>query len=330
MFLYRDIFKKSFKISWRYKHLWFFGLFATLIAGSGKYNMPFSRMGEAWNNNVFASLATLTKDGSFFKTLFSNLKMLYAQDMVSASIYTVMGLVFIFLFLFLLWLAVVSQVGLIHNVAEVLKEKSKSSPTLKKGIGAGVKNFWPVLVLNLFLNSLIIFFAALIGLPLLFIGTENVGYVSLLYLILFIIFIPVALILSFLLKYAVCFIVIKGEKFTNSIVHAWKLFVKNWLISIEMALILFLFDVMFIVALAFIILILAIPYLFIAFGFSYLVSQNLFLMLFVFGIFLSILIVIWAGSVITTFKLASWTNLFMYITTKKGIAKILRLAGRSK
>lgn len=330
MFLYRDIFKQSLKVSLRYKHLWFFGLFATLIGGTGKYNMPFSRMSEDWNNNFFASFANLAKDGELLQSIFINLKLLFAQDIVSAYIYTVFGLIFVALFFFLTWLAVVSQVGLINNASEIFDKKSKVKPTIKKGISVGVKNFWPVLGLNLFINALIVFLAALIGLPLIFITPESSTFVSLLYLVLFIVFIPMALIFSFLLKYAVCFIVIKGDKFVDAIVRAWKLFLKNWLISVEMALMVFLFEIVFIMVLVLLILILAIPYLFFAFGVSYLISQNIFLMLFYFGIFLSIMLIVWVGSFITCFKFTAWTNLFVHLTTKGGLSKIVRMAGKLK
>lgn len=330
MFLYRGILKKSLAITWRHKYLWFFGLFASLLSGAGRYNMSFSRVSKNWDESFFANFVHLTKSGVFNANTFSNLGLLFKQDPISTTVYIVFSLIFITLSLFLLWLIIVSQIGLVNNSAKIIKNNKGKKTTIREGVDAGIKNFWPVLGLNLIINSLIGFLAILIGLPLIFITVRSGGGIDLLYFVLFIIFIPLALIFSFLLKYAICYIVIKGKSFIDSIGAAWRLFIENWLISIEMAFILFFIDVLSILALGLAILILAIPYLFIAFGLSSLVSLNLFWILLILGIVLIILLVILAGSVIACFKLVAWTDLFINLTGKGGLSKIIRLAEKIK
>jgi len=330
MFLYREILKKSLAITWRHKYLWFFGLFASLLSGAGRYNMSFSKANEDWSNNYFANFARLIKEGMLNGSSLPNLGMLFKQDPVSATIYIVFSLIIIVLSLFLLWLVIVSQIGLISNAAKIIKNNKGKKTTIREGVDAGTKNFWSVLGLNLSINVLIYFIAILIGLPLIFITARSGGNVDLLYFIMFIIFVPLALILSFLLKYAVCFIVIKGKNFIDSFVAAWKLFVKNWLISIEMAFILFFVDILFVLALGLVILVLAIPYLFIAFGLSSFISLSLFWIMFVLGIIISIAIIIVGGSALTSFKLVAWTDLFINLTGKGGLSKIIRLTEKMK
>lgn len=326
MFLYRNILKKSLALTWRHKYLWFFGLFASLLSGAGRYNMSFSRMSKDWSSNYFANFARLVRTGVLNGDILSNIGLLFRQDPISTTIYLVFSLIIVVLSLFLLWLVIVSQIGLINNSAKIIKNNKKKKTTIKEGVEAGTKSFWPVLGLNLVINTLICFLAILIGLPLIFITIRSGGGIELLYFILFIIFIPIALILSFLLKYAICFIVIRGRSFINSIGDAWRLFVKNWLISIEMAFILFFIDILFVMVLGLVVLVLAIPYLFIAFGLSSLISLNLFWVMFVLGIVLAIFLVIVAGSMLTCFKLVAWTDLFINLTGRGGLSKIIRFA----
>ena len=41
------------------------------------------------------------------------------------------------------------------------------------------------------------------------------------------------------MKYAIAYVVIKGSGFVEAVKLGWQLFVKNWLVSLEMAFILF-------------------------------------------------------------------------------------------
>lgn len=327
MFLYRDILKKSLKISWNHKYLWFFGLFASLLGGSGNFRMSFSKMGEDWNRNFFASFIHVMKSGSFNGGVFSNIGRLFTKDPFSATVFIVFSLAFIVLALFLLWLAIVSQVGLVNNSAKTIKSSDNDKKTtIREGLNVGMQYFWQTLSLNLIVSSAIFFLVVFIGLPLIYLTANASTAVNLLYFLSFIIFVPLALILSFLLKYAICFMVIKKEKAVDSIGRAWKLFINNWLISIEMALILFFVDILFIFALGLAALVLAIPYLFIAFGLASLVSINLFWIMFTVFIVCMIFLVIAGGSFLTTFKLTAWTDLFIHISGKGGISKIIRFA----
>ena len=59
---------------------------------------------------------------------------------------------------------------------------------------------------------------------------------KLLFVFLFLIFVPVVVIISFVAKYAICYVVIKGYSLKKALAKAWKLFLDNWIISLEMSL----------------------------------------------------------------------------------------------
>ena len=320
MFLYRDILKRSLAITFTHKNLWFFGIFASLLGGVSQYAMAMSRSPEDWTTNIF-----------------SNLVRLFKFDPTAAIIFSTFILIVLVVSLFIFWLAIVSQGGLINNAAAIIKNSGKKeSVPARDGLEKGIKKFWPVLCFNLIGASLTCFFAALVGTPLVFMTVGADASVFLLYILLFILFIPLALMISFFIKYSICFSVIKDRKLVDAFIDGCRLFGKYWLVSLEMALILFIIEFIFIVILGLIVLTLAIPYVFVAqivsLAFFVVVGgYNLSQLLLTAGLFFALLAVVLGGAIITTFKTVAWTDIFISLVDKKGgLAKLERLAAGLK
>ncbi len=327
MSLYRKIFKKSLFITWNNKYLWFFGLFAAVLGAIGKYEVSLNKISgdlqegllpwfsSLWNSEIFASISW----SSTVETFQAN----------PVSFFIIIGLFLILLILavFFIWLTIISQVGLINNSAEAFKtNKKRTKSGIKEGVLAGVKNFWPALGLNVIIKTLVYILFALLALSFIAVTTGvNSQLVGVTYVILFIVFIPLALILSLLLKYAVCFLVIKQEKFLKSLEKSWHLFINNWLVSIEMAAILFVFQFLLTGALILIMLTFSIPFVLLA-----LLTANFFVSAFSlvinFSLLLGIILMFFFGAIFTTFAISSWTGLFLELSGNKNVlSKIIRL-----
>jgi hypothetical protein len=335
MFLYRDVLKKSVSIAWNHKNLWFFGIFASLLGGLGQYTMSLSNSPEDWSANIFSALATFFENGN--GDMLHNWLHLFQTNMLSAAVLTLFIILIAAFFLFLLWLAVVSQIGLFNNAAMIIRGGSRrEAMPIKHGIQKGNENFWPVLCLNILGSALTCFFSALIGLPLVFLTPYASSWVFLLYVLLFLIFIPLSLSVSFFVKYGIAYVVIKDRKFVDSLKDGFRLFNKYWLISLEMALILFIIDFLSIFFLAVSLMALAIPYIFatrvIALSFFVLTGWAGFLAISAaIGIFLALSLLILMAAFLTTFKTAVWTDIFINLVEKKGgTAKLERLAAGLK
>jgi hypothetical protein len=326
MSLYRRIFKKSLSITWNNKYLWFFGLFAAILGGLGKYELSLNKFGNDLEEGVFPWLASLFQGGILSNITWSGLGTAFKSDPVSMVI--ILGLVLILLILgvFFVWLSIVSQIGLINNSFEIFKTgKTKSKLGIKDGVEAGIKNFWPVLGVNFIIKTAVYILFLLLAAPLVALAVgPGAQIASLFYVILFIIFIPLALILSLILKYTVCFLVIKEEGFVDSLVKSWKLFLDNWLVSIEMGAILFALQFLLTGALILLMLTLSIPFAFfglLAAGFS----VSAFFLIISLGLLVGIILMFLFGAIFTTFEISSWTGLFLELTGKKNIlSKIIR------
>jgi hypothetical protein len=322
MFQYRNILKQALSITWRNKYLWFFGLFATLLGGGGEYEIISRGFSGDTAQTLFPNFNRLAETGIFHWQTFSNFATIFKTNPGSAIVLFLIAIIIIALSLFLIWLMVISQTALVSNSAKIING-AKNSLGIRDGVRSGIKHFWPVFGLNIIIKTIIYLAFALIGLPIILSKSPLVNY---LYIILFIILIPLAIIFSFVVKYAIAFVIIKKDNFINSIREGWKLFTKNWLVSVEMAFILFFISFFAGLIIILSILILIVPFLFLAIILYELTSVIGFWLIIITGLIALFCIIILGGAALTTFQISAWTNLFLKLTNQGGASKIIRIA----
>lgn len=326
MFLYRNIIKESFKITWCNKYLWFFGLFAALLGNGYEHEVFVKIFSGNTEQSYFPGLSSLVETGIFSTGTFSNIGRLFIEEPFTLLMVLLVGLIIMSLLAFLVWITIVSQVALVNNVAEIRARKKNN---FQGGISAGARHFLPVLGLNVVLKLGIGLLFALLGLPLvLSINRSSLLTANIMYGILFIVFIPLAIAVSFVVKYAIAYIVIRGVNFFEAIKSGWQLFIKNWLVSLEMALLLFFINFSIGLILIFFFLILAVPLLFLAFLFKQLalLAGLWLIVVLAFIIFFVLLAVV--GASLATFQISAWTNLFIELTGKGGVSKVVRIMSK--
>ena len=324
--VYRPIFKKAWEITKQNRFLWVFGLFAALAGNGGIYEILIKGFGrivsEGEANLMTSKWAWLT---NFFS--FPRLEDLYVRSPLFVSLLWVLFFVILAALAFLIWIIVTSRGALVSSIKKIATRKKTD---LHEGWTEGKKYFWPVLGLNLLSKALTFGLLILITVPaMLFLTGQggNVGLDLFLYILAFVIFTSLALFISFMAIYATCFVVMENKPFAESIRLSWKMFIKNWLISIEMALLLFGITIAAGVGIILFTLLYMIPVALLLFAFSYLeltIGFWLIAFLATLGWFLALF---FAGAIISTFQFSSWTLLFIEINKKKIWSKLLRFVG---
>ncbi|MDD5031830.1 MAG: hypothetical protein PHR36_02170 [Patescibacteria group bacterium] len=326
MSLYRNLLKQALSLTWRHKYLWFFGLFATLLGGSGEYQILARGIGGDTAQNFFPSFSWIKETGIFSQNGLANMGVLLKNDPFSAITLIIASLIILALAIFLVWLVIISQTALVNNSAEIISGKKGLPAGIKRGVAAGTKYFWPVLGLNIIEKAAVCLAFFLISLPIVFWTTGiNSTAAASLYLILFIILIPLAIIFSFIIKYTLCYVVIRGSRLGSAIKEGWQLFTKNWLVSVEMAFILFFINFLAGLAIILIVLILIAPFLFLALIFYKILSLIGFWLIIMIALIVLLTIIISGGAALTTFQTASWTGLFIELINRGGTSKIERI-----
>lgn len=322
MFSYRLILKQALQITLKYKYLWLFGLFAALTAagGSWEYNILIQGFGKNVIDSSYLQLEKILAVLDLMANFGDGLITLITSDIWSIlNALTLILLTGLLLFCFI-WLSISSQGALINALKNILKGKQKNQIiSYRENLTVGHKNFWPVLMMNILIKFLIVFAFFIISIPLLLLALKDVSGLAFIYVVLFVLFVPLATGFSLMMKYAISYQIFEEYGFFKSIEKAYKLFKKNWLISLEMAVILFLIS--FAVALVFA-----------------LIASIIFLPLFITGlvinapwltwtiIYLVIALTIFFGALLSTFQISAWTGLFFHLKEKGGaLAKLERL-----
>jgi hypothetical protein len=324
MNLYRNILKRAWEITWKFKYLWFFGLFVALLGNGGEMEI-ISRSFDINNSEGFFSGFgdIFTSTGIFSRGVFGNIGNLAVHDPFNLFMVILLILIMALLTIFVIWLMVVSQAAIVNNTACIVADKGHN---LKDGLLAGIKKFWPVFGLNVLVKFIIMFIFFLISLPFLVsYSHSSVFSATLVFIISYLIFIPAAIIMSFIIKYSIGYSVIKNYNFIEALKSGWNLFLRNWLVSLEMAFILFFINFFAGLLLIILLLILATPFLFFALLFikTALIFNFWLLAIFAFVLFLAVIIVV--GSALAVFQTSSWTGLYIELIGRGGISKLVRM-----
>lgn len=318
--LYRKILSHAFSFSWQNKYLWFFGLFAAIV-GSGGYEI----VGQSLSSSsvTVETLNELMATGAFNANFFHNLtKVAMEKPLVLLAIFFMFSII-IAAVIFVLWLATVSQAAIVNNFSLF---SVKKETTFQVGLKAGFKNFWKVFFLNLLEKIVILLVLMIVNLPLIFtIFYTKSPFTSVSYILLFVLFVPLLLILSLLVKYAIAYVVIKNETLPQSLKRAFQLFKDNWIISIEMACLMFVISFVFAILIIILISVYVLPFSFIVgmsgLSFGPVVSLVVIFLLALIGIIFLVI----AGSFMSVFQISAWTDLFIEITGRGGESKFERL-----
>jgi len=322
MYLYRTILSQAFKNVWRNKYLWFFGLFAALVGSSGEIQILFYRY-DSLSEGLFPGLRRIIETGFFSKETIANIGQLARVEPFSLFMIFSLFIVFVALAIFIIWLSISSQAALVNNAAKMKTDKKHN---FKEGLEVGMKNFWPVLGLNIFLKLIIFVMFIILSLPIISsIATGNFTATSLIFIISFLIYVPLAIILSFIVKYAVAYVVIKGSRMFESIKLGWQLFLKNWLVSIEMAFILFFISFLAGISLLMLLLIFSVPFLFIIILFIKFSLYFYTWIIIILAVIFYLLLILLTGAILSAFQVFSWTGLFIELIGKGGVSKLTRV-----
>lgn len=324
--LYRDILKRAWKICIRHKFLWIFGIFAAFLGNGGEYEILFRNVNAVSQHQAtIEGLKSLSQTGTL-KIIATNMASFFANNTASTLIWSLFVLAAL---AFVIWIIIISQAALIGSVEKISAGKKV---TLESGFKMGKEKFAPVFVLNLISRVLIYGLLIIIGVPLgyIFISRQGIGWESLFTISSFVILVPLAIIISFVVKYASAYVVLKNQVAQEAFVSGWKLFWKNWLISLEMAVILFLFTIVGGLAMILAVALVALPFILLTFLFMTVYLQAATLIIAILGTIACLATMFIFGAFIASYIWSSWTLLFLRISKGKEISKIVRIFHRPK
>lgn len=297
---YINIAKRALIMTWKYKFLWFFGLFIALVSGGSGMNSGYD----------FGNSTQNTKDLGV-----DNVKNWITNDISQYLFWIIVVLIILFVIFLALWiLSVISQSALI-GCADKLDKGEKTS--VKDGVAIGKKYFWRMLGISLLFVVTIFLSFIILGIPvfLLFYYQLFVRAVLLLMLAL-LIFVPEAIFLSLIMNYAVRAIVLKDNKIIESIKTAYKLLINNFWQTIVVALIYIGINIAVSIAIFIAIFLLAVPVIILILLTKAVLGSVVFWICVCLAALVLIALMLLIKTLLITYKYNLWTLTFKELTNK--------------
>ena len=232
MYTYSKILSKALKTGWQNPGLWFFGFWTVFLGGIGLPELIFSRQLDS--GNIFfkflpglfsGQLFTLITLKSFFRALSTN--------PVSFFIIILIFLIILGWLVLFIWLVIVSQSALIGRAISIVKNRKLS---WRESFRLGLNKFWRILSIHVLIRVVIWFLFSLLSI----LALLKFRGAAVVFVLGFIIFSALLLLSLFVFRYTVCGIVLKDWRIFSGVKAGGRLFLENWLLSIELSIILFL------------------------------------------------------------------------------------------
>jgi len=322
-FFYRKILKRAWLISWHNKWLWALGLFAAIVGNGSVYQSLFRGFSNIESGyTIFDTMREYSASGIFSYLTFANIAKIWQADatMIGSMFFSIL---FIVCFLALLFaVGIIAQGSLIYGLIEIdTGKKTNWRDCLKVGRG----HFWRIFGLNvftkIFLLSLLIFLAYLVSL----IVAPSALLNMIIYIVSFLIFFIIGLIIYFITIYGTAYVVLRNCKIIKALTSAFELFKKHLIVNLEMAMILFIVNFVFLIVFCVATFVAASPFLVLYFLFAVagvkigaMIASSL-LITMVLAMFVLI------GSWWSSFQVSAWTILFDQLTIFGGKSKIIRI-----
>ncbi|MFZ6035634.1 MAG: DUF7544 domain-containing protein [Patescibacteria group bacterium] len=323
-FSFRAIFQRSYQLTKKNKLLWFFGFFAAFLGVGGELESLFQNYSSVrGTTESILSLQSFYQDG-IFGSIFGNLKDFFGS-------YPAQGFLFLLLLfvvtIILLWLAIISQVALFDSAKKLSANRAVN---YNEAYRVGNKYFGSVFLVQALLRTIQYVLFAVVGSVLVswFLdGNSLTGGIAFV-LFIFLILIPVSIVISFLIRYAIAYIALKDVPAMESIKRAWQLFRGNWIVSIEMALLVLLLGLVAGLIIAIAIGLASVPFILIAIAATFFGSANGFAITIIVGTIMWFVVAAVIGAMYVAFQYTAWTLFFMELDKKRAGSTVVRVLQR--
>ncbi len=305
--LYRDVLKRAWSIVMGSKFMLIFGLFAALAANGEQYDILHKNISSITNLQQILPILDTSQITNALGQFWDYVRLLLIQgSFLDTENFDAV----------ILFVAVIIGPIIVAEIALIAATNRAVAKGEKPGFGESFRDtgkfFLPVLTLNIAAKAIVYGLLIIISYPI-FMRFMNSGgsksSIDALAVTAFIMLVPVQIILSFLTKFASAYVVIMRKSLGQAIAAAWQLFVKHWLVAVEMSFILIFFNVLA----------------------AILVLGGLALTLGVppdgeFSAIVFYVVILTFGALIAAFQYAAWVTLFLKLKDNQGVSKLARWA----
>jgi len=314
--VYRDVLKHAFLSAWRERRYWPLAFLASVLLLGSSYDVMLrsvDSIGEKSTAFGTAHLPDLSVPlNAISRDPFNIFNAAFALQALLAIAVIVIGF---------LALACIAQGGLVFALGASRRGKA---PTLTDAFRIGGAAFWPVAAVNALALAAMWILRFVVAFPLYLTINDPTRLTWALYLVSFILFVPLVFVVFIVQIFAINAMILQGAPAAEAIVRGYQLFKKHWLTVMETAAILFFVTVGFGIVAGGLVFVGLIPLLVAILASAFL--HSLFLFNLSIGIALVVLLVggFVAAAMLTQLQVATWTYLYRKLGEGGVVPKIHR------
>ncbi len=301
---YRQALSHGWNIFWNHKLLWLFGFFAAFLGQMGLLDIITQLNLAPTQYTAYDSILNMPEILHF---LWNSLLAFHLD--AGGILWTVwLGIFFAGAAALLLFVSITAQGGLIQGIGQSLGRKKHID--VSKAWRAGTGHFWRLLLLHVCKKTAIFLVMVVTGLAAYNYGIGGEWLDAALFYATLFVAVLVGIVTSFLLIYAAGYIVIEEYSFGKSLKAAWKLFYDHWLVSLEIATIMVIINVLFAVIITAVLLLFIGELALILAGSLVLSVGVVYTATLIIGSLIFVVVLAFLGSLLTVFSTATWMYLF--------------------
>lgn len=302
--MYRQALSHGWSLAWKNKMLWVFGALAALLGQMGIFDF-------------LVRIGASTSQAGLASGWVGPLGFQYVNQVIGKMTLPTEGLGWIF-FAFLLGVGIIffmavaaaaSQGALIDATAQSLKLRKRIDN--KKAWHVGVGHAWKLLLLHIVRVLVMMVLGLMVSWTVFNAVVSPTLSDRLIFLLVFVLAAVVGMVVSFLVIYAAGYIVVEEYKVGKAISSAWHLFTGHWLVSLEVAAIFVLLNLLLVFGAGLGILLFFLPAIILWIAAAITSISALYLIGMVVGVIVLFTFILFLGAVFSTFTTAVWTYLFM-------------------
>lgn len=313
MQFYKSILAKAWHHTMLYPSLWIFGLFVAVVFGNGGELDRYLR----YMNNIVAPTSP------FNITFWTEQKWSVIASQLITKVNAGDTTTLVFLSLATVAVCVVAAMMMI-SVGALITAAHKQAHTFAEIFQAGIQHAAQLFFLHVGAYLILAICTISLTASVLLLGVHSIQQTQ--FIIVFVssvLFVPIVLILSFIVRYAANYIVLYNDHLAVAVKKAWQLFRRHWLITVEMSIVMFVSLLLMNLAVLVACFAIAAPFLYVVTAQTNLQAQATSISLVGGVVYISVVILV--GAILSVWQTTVWTILFQRLQTEQPDSTLLRL-----
>lgn len=229
--VYREVLKHAVLTAWSDRRYWPLAFLSSILLTGSSYDVLLHSLESISRRSLAFGGKQLPNFDAFFNSMSADAFNIFNAAYALQALFTIAILIIAFA-----GLSCIAQGGLVYALGAVRRGKK---PSLKDAFKVGGGAFWPVVAVNALALSVIWILRFLVAFPLFLAVSDPGQFTWSLYLVSFMIFVPLTFITIIIQVFALNAMVLQGAPAAEAIVRSYFLFKKHWITVVETAAILF-------------------------------------------------------------------------------------------